>query len=80
MLAQHAGALGQLVGVGGDHAGVAGGAEVFGGIKAEGGDVAESAGFHAMPLGTPGLGCVFDQLETVFLGEAGKGVQSAHWP
>ena len=70
VLAQHAGALGQLVGIGGDHAGIARGTEILGGIKAEGGDMAERAGFHAMALGTPGLGCVFDQLETVFLGEA----------
>ena len=36
--------------------------------------MAERAGFHAMALGTPGLGCVFDQLEIVFLGKAGKGI------
>ena len=42
VLAQHAGALGQLVGVGGDHAGVAGGAEVLGGIEAEGGGIAQA--------------------------------------
>ena len=44
VLAEHAGAFGDLVVVGGDHAGVAGGAEVLGGIEAEGGGIAQRAG------------------------------------
>ncbi len=42
VLAQHAGALGEVVGIGGDHAGIACGAQVLGGIEAEGGGVAQA--------------------------------------
>ena len=65
VLAQHPGTLGQLVGVGCDHAGVARRAQILGGIKAEGGRIAEAAGFYALPLRAPGLGGVFDELEPV---------------
>ncbi len=40
VLAQHASAFGQVGGIGGDHAGVARGAQVLGGIEAEGGRIA----------------------------------------
>ena len=53
VLAQHAGALGQVVGVGGDHAGVARGAQVLGGIEAEGGGIAEGRRPSARPIPRP---------------------------
>ena len=62
MLAQHFDPLGQLGGVGRHHAGVARGAQVFGGIKAEGGGVTKSARLHPLPLRAPGLGGVFNEL------------------
>ena len=73
VLTEHFGALGEVAGVGGDHAGVACGTEVFGGIEAEGGDVAEGSGFDSTPLGAPGLGGVFDEREVALLGDAGEG-------
>ncbi len=73
VLAQHAGALGEFVGVGRDHAGVARGAEVLGGIEAEGGGIAESACFYPLTIGAPGLGGVFDELEIALFGDAGEG-------
>ena len=73
VLAQHAGALGDFIGVGGDHAGVARGAEVLGGIKAEGGGIAESAGMNALPFGSPGLRGVFNELEIALFCDAGEG-------
>ncbi len=60
VLAQHLHPLGKLVGIRGDHAGVAGRAQVLGGIKAECGDIAQAARLHAIPLGAPGLRGVFD--------------------
>ena len=53
VLAEHAGAFGDLIGVGGHHAGVAGGAEVLGGIEAEGGDIAEGAGGFGRSTSAP---------------------------
>jgi len=73
LLAQHAGALGDFIGVGGDHAGVARGAEILGGIKAEGGGVTERTGFDPLPLGSPGLRGVFDELEIALFCDAGEG-------
>ncbi len=72
VLAQHLYPLGQFVGIGGDHAGVARGAQVLGGIKAEGGYIAQPAGFYAVPFRAPGLGGVFDQLQSVFPPKTGK--------
>ena len=45
----------------GDHARLAGGAEVFGGIKAECGGVSKRAGGNALPLRSKGLRGIFDQ-------------------
>src|ERR1019366_1624387 len=77
VLAQHLHALGQFVGVGGDHAGVSGCTQILGWIKAESGDVAKAAGLapqrrrpvagdpavYAVPLRAPGLGGVFNEFE-----------------
>ena len=73
VLAQHLHPLGQLVGVGRHHAGVARRAQVLGGIKAEGGGVAQRARFHSLPLRAPGLGGVFNQLQPMLLSKTGKG-------
>src|SRR5271166_932375 len=72
VLAQHAGALGDFIGVGGDHAGIARRAEIFCGIKAEGGGVTEGASMHAMRFGAPGLRRVFDELEIALFCDARK--------
>ena len=61
-------------GVGGDEACVAEGGEVFGGVEAEGGGVAERAYGAIVPRGAEGLGGVFDELEIVGFGEGGEGV------
>jgi len=73
VLTEHFGALGQLAGVRSDHAGIAGGTEVFGGIEAEGGDIAKSSGFDSTPLRAPSLGCVFDEREAALLADTGEG-------
>jgi hypothetical protein len=73
VLAQHFDPFGQFCRIGGDHAGVAGGAQILGRVEAEGSDVTERSGLHAVPFRTPGLGCVFHQLESVLLPEARKG-------
>ena len=80
VLAQHFYPLGQFIGVGGDHARFAGGAEVLGGIKAEGGNLAKGAGLYAVPFGAPGLGGVFNELEPIASPRREKARQSAHWP
>jgi hypothetical protein len=72
VLAQHPGALGQVIGIHSDHAGVAGGAQVLGGIKAEGGDVAQSAGLDSAPFRAPGLGCVFNDSQAALLSKTRK--------
>ncbi len=64
VLAQHPYALGQFIGVRRHHAGVAGGAHVLGGIKAECGNVAQPAGLRTFPLRAPGLRRIFNQLQT----------------
>ena len=73
VIAQHAGALGQFVGVGRDHPRVSGGAQVLGGIKAEGRGIAQSACFYAIPLRAPGLGGVFNELDAVAFAEMPEG-------
>jgi hypothetical protein len=73
VLAQHAGTLGDLVGIGRDHAGVARGAEILGGIKTEGGYVAQSSGLYSLPLRAPGLGGVFDELQPTLFCDPGEG-------
>jgi len=72
VLAQHAGALGDFVGVGGDHAGIPRRAEIFGGIKAEGSGVTERACMHALPLSSPSLRGVFNELEIALFCDAGE--------
>src|SRR5581483_10962715 len=59
VLPEHSGAFGDLIVVGGDHASVACGTEIFGGVEAEGGGVPEIAGEFPLPLGAPGLGGIF---------------------
>ncbi len=61
-------------GGGGDEAGVSEGAEIFRGVEAEGGGVAEGSGGRAVPGGSEGLGGVFDEEEVVALLEGGEGV------
>jgi len=61
-------------GGGGDEAGVAHGAEIFCGVEAEGGSVAESSGGDVVPGGSEGLGGVFDEYEVVVLLEGGERV------
>ena len=63
--AEDAGVVVDGGGGGGDEAGVAHGAEIFGGVEAEGGGVAEGAGGSAVPGGSEGLGGVFDEEEVV---------------
>src|SRR6185503_10084224 len=74
VLAQHAGALGDLVVVSGEHAGVSGRAEILGGVKAERGSVTKCSRGFAVRFGTPGLGSVFDQPEAVFGCDPGEGI------
>ena len=50
---------------GGDEAGVSHGAQIFCGIEAEGGCVAQCSGGDAIPCGSKGLGGVFDEQEVV---------------
>ena len=59
---------------GGEQAGIAKGAEVFGGVEAEGGEVAERSGWSAVPGGSEGLGGVFDEEQVVALLQGGEGV------
>src|ERR1035437_6117124 len=73
VLAQHAGALGQFVGIGGDHPRVARGAEVLGGIEAKGRGIAQGAGLHPLIICTPGLGGVFDEFEIADFGDVVEG-------
>ena len=73
VLAQHAGALGDFIGVGGDHASIACSAEIFGGIKTEGGGIAERTRMHALPFCAPGLRGIFDELEVALFCDTGKG-------
>ena len=72
VLAQHPHVLGQFVRISGDHAGVSGGAQVFCGIKAEGGGGAECPRFHSLPLRAPGLGGVFNEGQVMLSSETGK--------
>ena len=59
-----------------EEAGVAESGEVFCGVEAEGGGVAEGAGGHGVPGGAEGLGGVFDEQEAgVGLLDAGEGVE-----
>jgi len=69
VLAQHPGALGQLIRIGRHHPGVSSSAQVLGGIKAEGGDIAKPAGFHAVPLSAVSLGRVLDEPQPIFRSE-----------
>ena len=61
-------------GGGGDEAGVSHGAEIFCGVEAEGGGVAEGSGGDVVPGGSEGLGGVLDEYEVVVLLEGGEGV------
>src|SRR5580658_268625 len=55
VLSKGADAFGQRFRVGGDHAGVAGSAQVLGGIEAEGGNLAQPARLNSFPFSVPGL-------------------------
>ena len=66
---KHLHALGEGWVGGGGHSGVAVGAEVLGGVEAEGGDVAEGTGWNAVPSGSEGLGGVLDELHAGVLRE-----------
>ena len=71
----HAAGVGvECGGGGGDEACVAHGAEVFGGVKAEGGEIAEGSGGDGVPCGSEGLGGVFDEEEIVLVLESGEGI------
>ena len=59
--AQDAGVIVDCRGDGCDEASVAHGAEIFCGIKAEGGGIAESAGGCSVPGGPEGLRGIFDE-------------------
>ncbi len=52
-------------------------AQVLGGIKAEGGGIAQGSGCIAVPLRAPGLGGIFNQLEVAAFGHAVESAQSA---
>src|SRR5258707_707896 len=72
VLTQHPDPLGQLRPVGRDQSRIAGGAQVFGGVKAEGGDISQRSCRCSPRLSTPGLGCVFDQGEVVLFAQTRK--------
>ena len=73
--------IGQLVVVGGEHAAVAGAAEVLGRIEAEAADVADRAGAAAVELGADRLGGVFDDRQPGARRRFEQiGSISAHWP
>ena len=64
---QEADALGDGICRGGDHAGVAAGAEVLGGVEAESGRVSQCACLAPIPGGSERLGRIFDQQHAVLL-------------
>ncbi len=74
--AEGAGAGVEGGGAGGDEAGVAEGGEVFSGVEAEGGGVAEGACGDGVPGGAEGLGGVLDEQEAGMLElEGDEGVE-----
>ncbi len=72
--AEHAAALVDDAGRGGDETGVAHGVEILGGIEAETGDVAQGPRRSAAPGCAEGLGGVFDQEKAICLFEAPEAV------
>ena len=58
---------GELVVVGGHGTGIAEGTEVFTGVEAEAGGITQRSCLSSVPLGTNGLGVVFDDLKIMFL-------------
>lgn len=65
MIAQSAEARVKVRRIGNDHAAIASGAEILGGIKADAGDVGERAGAASFICGADGLGVVFDKRQFV---------------
>jgi len=72
VLAQHPGALRQFIRIGCNQSGVSSGAQVLGGIEAEGGNVAKPSGLHAIRLRAPGLCSILDQPQPMFPSEPRK--------
>ena len=72
VLAQHSQALGNLIGVGRHHAGIARRAQVLGGIEAERRHIAQSAGLPPLPLRAPRLGGILDELQSALSSKTSK--------
>ena len=72
MLAQHLHPFGQFRGIRRHHAGIARRAQVLGGIKAEGRNIAQPARLDATPLRAPRLRRIFDYFHAMLSSKTRK--------